>query len=77
MPITDAIFPVLVATHQVNRVAALVVSAAEMLAFGETYMRQIVTNAQALGDVHRRGITVLGAHKGYTQIVSSCLLKPS
>jgi glycine hydroxymethyltransferase len=67
VPITDSIFPVLVATHQVNRVAALAVSAAEMLAFGETYMRQIVRNAQALGDaLHRRGIPVLGAHKGYT-----------
>jgi len=68
VPIIDAIFPVLVATHQVNRVAALAVSAAEMLAFGETYMRQIVRNAQALGDaLHRRGIPVLGAHKGYTR----------
>ena len=67
-PITDAIFPVLVATHQVNRVAALAVSAAEMLTFGDTYMRQIVRNAQALGDaLHRRGIPVLGAHKGYTR----------
>jgi glycine hydroxymethyltransferase len=67
-PITDAIFPTLVATHQVNRVAALAVSAAEMLAFGETYMRQIVRNAQALGAaLHRRGILVLGAHKGYTR----------
>jgi len=68
VPITDAIFPVLVATHQVNRVAALAVSAAEMLAFGETYMHQIVRNAQALADaLHRRGIPVLGAHKGYTR----------
>jgi glycine hydroxymethyltransferase len=68
VPITDAIFPTLVATHQVNRVAALAVSAAEMLAFGETYMRQIVRNAQALGAaLHRRGISVLGAHKGYTR----------
>jgi glycine hydroxymethyltransferase len=68
VPITDAIFPTLVATHQVNRVAALAVSAAEMLAFGETYMRQIVRNAQALGAaLHQRGIPVLGAHKGYTR----------
>jgi glycine hydroxymethyltransferase len=66
--ITDAIFPVLVATHQVNRVAALAVSTAEMLAFGEVYMRQIIRNAQALGAaLHRRGIPVLGAHKGYTK----------
>jgi glycine hydroxymethyltransferase len=68
VPITNAIFPVLVATHQVNRVAALAVSAAEMLEFGEAYMGQIVRNAQALAAaLHQRGIPVLGAHKGYTQ----------
>src|SRR5438132_3464427 len=33
-PLTHAIFPVLAATHQVNRVAALAASAAEMLAYG-------------------------------------------
>lgn len=67
-PITHAIFPVLVATHQVNRVAALAASAAEMLAFGQQYMTQIVRNAQALGAaLHKRGIPVLGAHKGFTE----------
>ena len=67
-PITTAIFPVLVATHQVNRVAALAVSAAEMLEFGKMYMAQIVANAQALGAaLQARGIRVLGAHKGYTR----------
>src|SRR6266851_2490331 len=66
-PITHAIFPVLAATHQVNRVAALAASAAEMLAYGHVYMAQIVRNAQALGAaLSRRGIPVLGAHKGYT-----------
>src|SRR5579885_2389189 len=48
-PLTTAVFPVLAATHQVNRVAALAVSAAEMIAFGREYMAQIVRNAQALG----------------------------
>jgi len=67
VPLTDAIFPVLAATHQVNRVAALAVSAAEMITFGHAYMVQIVHNAQALGAaLARRGITILGAHKGYT-----------
>jgi glycine hydroxymethyltransferase len=67
-PLTHAIFPVLAATHQVNRVAALAVAAAEMLEFGPTYMAQIVRNAQALGAaLARRGIPVLGAHKGYTR----------
>lgn len=67
-PLTDAIFPVLVATHQVNRVAALAVSAAEMLEFGEVYMAQIVKNSQALAkSLDQRGIPVLGAKRGYTQ----------
>ncbi len=66
-PLAHAVFPVLVATHQVNRVAALAVSAAEMLAFGQAFMTQIVENARALGAaLDRRGIPMLGAHKGYT-----------
>ena len=67
-PMTHSIFPVLAATHQVNRVAALAVAAAEMIEFGQTYMTQIVRNAQALGAaLEKRGIPVLGAHKGYTR----------
>lgn len=67
-PITHSIFPVLAATHQVNRVAALAVSAAEMLEFGKVYMAQIVRNAQALGAaLDRRGVKTLCAHKGYTR----------
>src|SRR5205085_6606102 len=59
--------PVLAATHQVNRVAALAVAAAEVIAYGKAYMAQIVRNAQALGAaLTHRGIPVLGAHKGYT-----------
>jgi glycine hydroxymethyltransferase len=66
--LTHAIFPVLAATHQVNRVAALAVAAAEMIEFGPSYMAQIVRNAQALGlALEQRGIPVLGAHKGYTR----------
>src|SRR6185312_16117528 len=56
-PLTTAIFPTLVATHQVNRVAALAVSAAEMIEFGKFYMAQIVKNSKALGKaLHDRGI---------------------
>ena len=67
-PLTDAIFPVLVATHQVNRVAALAVSAAEMLEFGAIYMAQIVKNARALAKaLDERGIPVIGARRGYTR----------
>ncbi|GAB4579258.1 MAG: serine hydroxymethyltransferase [Anaerolineales bacterium] len=67
-PITTAIFPVLAATHQVNRVAALAVAAAEMLEFGQVYMAQIVKNAQALGRaLHERGIPILAAERGYSR----------
>jgi len=67
-PLIEAIFPVLVATHQVNRVAALAVSAAEMLEFGAVFMGQIVKNSQALARaLEQRDIPVLGAHRGYTQ----------
>lgn len=67
-PLTDAIFPTLAATHQVNRVAALAAAAAEFLAFGRAYMAQIVANAQALaGALHERGVPMLAAHKGFTR----------
>ncbi|HRW05128.1 MAG TPA: serine hydroxymethyltransferase [Caldilineaceae bacterium] len=67
-PITEAIFPVLVATHQVNRVAALAMAAAEMLEFGQVYMAQIVKNAKALAKaLEERGIPMLAAERGYTQ----------
>ncbi|HEX9038553.1 MAG TPA: aminotransferase class I/II-fold pyridoxal phosphate-dependent enzyme [Ktedonobacterales bacterium] len=66
-PLTHAVFPVLAATHQVNRVAALAASAAEMIAYGQPYMAQIVANAQTLGAaLAARGIPMLGAHKGFT-----------
>jgi glycine hydroxymethyltransferase len=68
VPLTDAIFPTLAATHQVNRVAALAASAAEFLAFGEAYMAQIVANARALAAaLHERGVPMLAAHKGFTR----------
>lgn len=67
-PLTEAIFPVLVATHQVNRVAALAVAAAEMIEFGQLYMAQIVKNSQALAKaLAERGIPMLGAERGYSQ----------
>ncbi len=66
--LTHAVFPVLAATHQVNRVAALAVAAAEMIEFGAVYMAQIVANAQALAAaLETRGIPVIGASKGYTR----------
>jgi glycine hydroxymethyltransferase len=68
VPLTTAIFPVWAATHQINRVAALALAAAEFLAVGRDFMGQIVANAQALAAaLHERGIPMLGAHKGFTR----------
>jgi len=67
-PLTDAVFPALAATHQVNRVAALAAAAAELIEFGREYMAAIVSNAQQLAQaLDTRGVPVLGAHKGYTK----------
>src|SRR5215471_8901781 len=67
-PLTHAVFPVWAATHQVNRVAALGYAAAELLAFGKTYMAAIVANAQALARaLAERGIPCLAAHKNFTR----------
>jgi len=67
-PLTEAIFPVLVATHQVNRVAALAVAAAEIIEYGQMYMAQIVKNSQALGKaLDERGVPMLGTEKEYSQ----------
>ncbi len=67
-PLTHAISPVLAATHQVNRVAALALAAAEMIHFGRDFMAQIVRNAQALAAaLDARGLAILGKARGYTQ----------
>jgi len=67
VPVTTAIFPVWAATHQVNRVAALALAAAEAIAYGERFMAAIVANAKALAQaLDARGIPMLGRHKGFT-----------
>jgi glycine hydroxymethyltransferase len=67
-PLGQAVFPMLAATHQVNRVAALAVAAAEAIAFGRVYQAQIVRNAQALGAaLQAYGIAMLGADRGFTR----------
>jgi glycine hydroxymethyltransferase len=66
--VTSAVFPVWAATHQVNRVAALALAAAEAIAYGEPFMAQIVKNAKALARaLDAWGIPMLGAHKGFTE----------
>jgi glycine hydroxymethyltransferase len=66
--ITEAIFPVLTGSHQLNRVAALAMAALEMREFGARYMRQVVSNARSLaGALHGHGLPVVGARRGFTE----------
>lgn len=66
--ISNAIFPTLTGSHQINRVAALAVAATEMLEYGNTYMKQVVSNAQALGKhLDNAGVSVFYRDEGYTQ----------
>jgi len=66
--VTTAVFPVWAATHQVNRVAALALAAAEAIQYGEAFMGQIVRNAKALAAaLDARGLPMLGRHKGFTR----------
>ena len=54
--------------HGNARVAALVVTLSEMVAFGRDYARAIVANAQALaGTLAAEGFTVAGADQGITR----------
>ncbi len=66
--VTTAVFPVWAATHQVNRVAALALAAAEAIEYGAAFMAQIVRNAKALAAaLDARGLPMLGRHKGFTE----------
>lgn len=62
-----AIFPGLTANFHTNRLPALAVAAAEMLAFGSRYARDCVANAQVLATAFQEeGLVVAGAEKGCT-----------
>jgi glycine hydroxymethyltransferase len=66
--VTSAVFPIWAATHQVNRVAALALAAAEAIEYGAAFMAQIVRNAKALAAaLDARGLPMLGRHKGFTE----------
>lgn len=67
-PVHEAIFPTLTGSHQINRVAALAVAATEMLEYGPAYMKQVVSNAQALAaHLESYGVTAFYRERGYTR----------
>jgi glycine hydroxymethyltransferase len=61
-------FPGVTSNHHLHTMAALAVSLAESLEFGEAYARQVVRNAQALGQaLYERGFDVLASNLGFTR----------
>ncbi len=61
-------FPALLSNHHLAAVAGLAVTLAEMLEFGKEYHKNVIENAQALGQaLHERGLNVLMEHKGFTK----------
>lgn len=66
--IDEAVFPGVVSNHHLHSVAALAISLAELLEFGEEYTDQVMKNAKALGkSLHERGLNVVGEDNGYTK----------
>jgi len=63
-----AVFPGLVSNHHLHRLPALLYVTAEMMTFGQSYAKQIVSNAKALAKaLDENGFRVLAKEKGYTQ----------
>ena len=62
------VFPGTLSNHHLNAMAALGVTLAEHLEFGESYAKQIIKNAQTLGsELNRYGFKVLGEKNGFTK----------
>lgn len=65
---SSLIFPGFVGTYQLNRVAALGLTALEFLEYGNAYMSQVIKNAQALAQaLDAYGLIVWAKSKGFTQ----------
>lgn len=62
------VFPGTLSNHHLNSMAALGVTLAEELEFGEAYAEQIIKNSRALAtELHESGIKVLGESRGFTE----------
>ena len=66
--IDEAVFPGVVSNHHLHHLLGLGIATAEMLEFGSQYAKQIIKNAQALGQaMYERGFNVLCEDLGFTQ----------
>ncbi len=62
------VFPGTLSNHHLNSMAALGITIAEELEFGEAYADQIIKNSRALAsELHESGIRVLGEDRGFTE----------
>jgi glycine hydroxymethyltransferase len=62
------IFPGVVSNHHLHAMAALGITMAEWLEFGEAYAKQIVKNSRALAEaLNSEGFKVLGETQGFTR----------
>jgi len=66
--VQKAIFPGLTSNYHHHRYAATAITAIEMMKFGETYAKQVVSNAKALAEeLHALGFSVAAEKKGFTK----------
>jgi len=66
--IQRAVFPGVISNHHLNTMAALGVTLAEHLEFGESYAEQVIRNAKKLAQtMHELGFKVLGEKAGFTE----------
>ncbi len=62
------VFPGVLSNHHLNTMAALGITMAEMIDYGEDYARKTIENAQTLGEeLHDLGVDVLGEKLGFTK----------
>ena len=62
------VFPGVTSSYHLHHVAAKAIAFAEHLEFGETYAKQTIKNAQALGQsLYTRGFKVFGEKLGFTK----------
>lgn len=62
------IFPGVLSNHHLNTMAALGITLAETLEFGEAYANKIIENAKTLAEeLHNLGMDVFGEKRGFTQ----------
>lgn len=66
--VQKGIFPGVLSNHHLNTMAALGITLAETLEFGEAYASKIIENAKILAEeLHNLGMDVFGEKRGFTQ----------